>query len=200
MKNIIKFLALFLIVSCKAQTPVIDISQSELGLPNGYYMKDIYNLLNPFEGVYQYTNGNTLLKIVLVKKIQQYNGKYYEDLIIGEYQYIENGIEKINTLNQINTVYSNQIIHKIDGNLLINNNARISPCTDCLPNEKRLLASIMDPISKKYADLIMRRTSENNQEIMKIVITYPSAGPYIESEGPGLAFSLPLGQLTLIKQ
>ena len=54
--------------------------------------------------------------------------------------------------------------------------------------------------AKKYADLIMRRTSENNQEIMKIVITHPSAGPYIESEGPGLAFSLPLGQLTLIKQ
>ena len=200
MKNLILTTLLFLSINCKAQTPVIDISQSELGLPNGYYMKDIYDLLNPFEGVYQYTNGNTLLKIVLVKKIQQYNGIYYEDLIIGEYQYVENGIEKINTLNQINVAYLDQDSHNIASNLLVNNNFRLLPCTDCLTNEKRLHSLIMDPISKKYADLIMRRTSENNQEIMKIVITHPSAGPYIESEGPGLAFSLPLGQLTLIKQ
>jgi hypothetical protein len=200
MKTLKTIALIFVFVSCKAQSPILDISESGSELPNGYYLKDINNLLNQFEGTYLYIDSNTSFKIVLIKKILQYNGKYYEDLIIGEYQYIENGIEKINTLNEINITYSDQAFHKIASNLLVNNNFRLLPCTDCLINEKRLHSLIMDPISKKYADLIMRRTSENNQEIMKIVITQPSAGPYVESEGPGLAFSLPLGQFTLIKQ
>lgn len=162
--------------------------------------KNTYNLLNPFEGIYEYTNGNTSFKIVLVKKVQQYNGEYYEDLIIGEYQYIENGIEKVNTLNEINTIYLNQGLHKIDGNFLVGNNFKLSPCTNCLTNEKRLYAFITDPTSKKYAHLIMRRTTEGGQEVMKIVITSPSGGAYLEVEGPPAEFSLPLGELTLIKQ
>jgi hypothetical protein len=197
----LKTLAIILFFGgCKAQTPILDISESGTGLPNGYYLKDTYDLLNQFEGIYQYTNGSTILKIVLVKKIQQYNGKYYEDLIIGEYQYIENGIEKVNTLSELNTVYSNQRVHKIDSNFLVGNSFKLLPCTSCLTNEKRLYASIMDTISKRYADLIMRRTTEGGQEVMKIVITNPSGGAYLESEGPGPNFSLPLGELTLIKQ
>ncbi|MFN4313275.1 MAG: DUF6705 family protein [Chitinophagaceae bacterium] len=46
-------------------------------------------------------NTNTSFKIVLVKKVQQYNGECYEDLIIGEYQYIVNGVEKVNTLSKL---------------------------------------------------------------------------------------------------
>ncbi|HLO72803.1 MAG TPA: DUF6705 family protein [Flavobacterium sp.] len=191
---------LLLSLSCKAQSPILDISESGTGLPNGYYLKDTYNLLNPFEGIYEYTNGNTSFKIVLVKKVQQYNGEYYEDLIIGEYQYIENGIVKVNTLSELNTVYSNQRVHKIDSNFLVGNNFKLFPCTSCLTNEKRLYTSIMDPISKRYADLIMRRTTENGQEVMKIKITNPSGGAYLEVEGPPAEFSLPLGELTLIKQ
>ena len=115
----LKTLAIILFFGgCKAQTPILDISESGTGLPNGYYLKDTYDLLNQFEGIYQYTNGSTILKIVLVKKIQQYNGKYYEDLIIGEYQYIENGIEKINTLSEINITYLDQGFHSISNNYL----------------------------------------------------------------------------------
>ena len=46
--------------------------------------EDINNYLDAFEGTYLYTNGNTSFRMVLVKKVQQYNGRYYEDLIIGE--------------------------------------------------------------------------------------------------------------------
>lgn len=97
-----------LTIHCKAQNPVIDIIGARMGQPDGYNIKDLNSLLNPFEGTYLYANGTTSFKIILVKKEHQYNGRYYEDLIIGEYQYIENGIERVNTLSQINTVYNDQ--------------------------------------------------------------------------------------------
>ncbi len=188
------------IISCKAQNPIVDITESELGLPNGYYVKDKNNLLNQFEGTYIYTNGNTSFKILLVKKVQQYNGRYYEDLVIGEYQYIENGMEKVNTLFEINTVYNDQRSHNIDGNLVVNNNFRMWKCPECSPNEKRLSASIRDASTDRYARIFMRRTTVNSQQVMIIKISHVMGMPYNEQNGPPPAFSLPLGELTLIKQ
>ena len=54
-------------------------------------------------------------------------------------------------------MYSNQRVHKIDSNFLVGNSFKLLPCTSCLTNEKRLYASIMDTISKRYADLIEQR-------------------------------------------
>lgn len=197
MKKTQIIIILFITFLCKAQNPIIDISESEMGLPNGYYMKDINNLLNPFEGTYLYTNGNTVFKIVLVKKIQQYNGEYYEDLIIGEYQYITNGIERVNTINEINTVYNDQRSHNIDGNLIVDNNFRIWKCPTCPANEKRLHGSIRDASTNRYARITMRRTNENGQEVLKIYIS--SVSWAYDENAPD--FSLPLlNELTLIKQ
>ena len=200
-KNLNILVVLLLSINCKAQTPILDISYSGTGLPNGYYLRDNNNLLNSFEGTYQYTNGNTILKIVLVKKTQQYNQEFYEDLIIGEYQYIENGIEKINTLNEINNVYIEQRFHKIDSNFLVNNNFKLFPCLDCFSNEKRLYASIFDPSTNSYADIVIRKTILNSQQIIKINIINFKKGLIIVN---GLAtepnFSLPLEEYILIKQ
>lgn len=192
---------LLLSINCKAQTPILDISDSGTGLPNGYYLRDNNNLLNSFEGTYQYTNGNTILKIVLVKKTQQYNQEFYEDLIIGEYQYIENGIEKINTLNEINNVYIEQRFHKIDSNFLVNNNFKLFPCLDCFSNEKRLYASIFDPSTNSYADIVIRKTILNSQQIIKINIINFKKGLIIVNElATEPNFSLPLEEYILIKQ
>ena len=195
----IMIIALFSIY-CKAQTPIIDISQSRFGQPDGYYIKDINNLLNPFEGTYLYTNGNTSFKIILVKKVQQYNGRYYEDLIIGEYQYIENGVEKVNTLNQINTVYNDQRSHSIDGNWIDNNDFRMWKCPTCPVNEKRLKCSIMDSSTNRYASLIFRRTVEAGQEVMKIKISHVMGVALPAGQPAPPDFSLPQGEFTLIKQ
>ncbi|WP_329804647.1 DUF6705 family protein [Flavobacterium facile] len=199
--KIVKIIIIALLsIQCKAQTPIIDISQSRFGQPDGYYMKDINNLLNPFEGTYIYSNGTTSFKMILIKKVQQFNGRYYEDLIIGEYQYIENGIEKVNTLNQINTVYNDQRSHTIDGNLIIDNNFRIWKCPTCPPNEKRLKCSIMDISTNRYASITMRRTIETGQEVMKIKISQVMGVTLVEGQPAPLAFSLPQGEFTLIKQ
>ena len=200
MKNLNILVLLLLSINCKAQTPIVDISESEMDLPNGYYIKDLHNLLNPFEGTYVYTNGADTLKIVLVKKVLQYNSQYYEDLIIGEYQYIENGVEKANTLPNINITYLNQRTHKIDGNFLVGKNHRAWKCPECSITELRLKTTIQDVISGRFADLIIRRTTEGGQEVMKINITNISGGVYTIVEGPPPAFALPIGEFTLIKQ
>ena len=62
-KNLNILVVLLLSINCKAQSPVLDISDSGTGLPNGYYLRDNNNLLNTFEGTYQYTNSNPLGEI-----------------------------------------------------------------------------------------------------------------------------------------
>ena len=199
-KNLNILVVLLLSINCKAQSPIIDIIDDDGSDINGAYFKDINNLLNPFEGTYVYTNGNTSFKMVLVKKeLQAYNG-YYEDLIIGEYLYINEGIEIANTLSEINTTYLNQRTHKIDGNFLVGKIHRAWKCPECSITELRLKTTIQDVISGRFADLIIRRTTEGGQEVMKINITNISGGVYTIVEGPPPAFALPIGEFTLIKQ
>jgi hypothetical protein len=156
MKNIILLVVISLISSLlRSQSVVIDISKSGIGQPSGYYRKDLNNILNQFEGTYLYTNGNKSFKIVLVKKIKQYNSSYYEDLIIGEYQYIVNGVEKANTLFNLNVVYNNQFAkHALAGNAPVDNNNRTWKCPQCNPNEKRLRLKIRD-VSANRSEIIL---------------------------------------------
>lgn len=199
MKNIILIVAISLISSLlKSQNIVIDISKSGIGQPSGYYRKDINNILNQFEGTYLYTNGTKSFKIVLVKKNKQYNSSYYEDLIIGEYQYIVNGTEKANTFSNLNVVYNNQFAkHALAGNSPIDNNNRAWKCPQCNPNEKRLRLSITDINTNRLGDYIIRKTMINGQEALQVKLT--DILPDFQNMNPP-DFSLPKGEFTMIKQ
>ena len=100
--NIILILITFLCFSCKAQTITITGNETHSSTPIGGHYKDTNSILNPYEGTWLYTNGTTSITVKLRKITNFYNGKCYQDMLVGEYQYIENGIEKINTLNQFN--------------------------------------------------------------------------------------------------
>jgi len=200
MKNLKNLLFLMFTSLTFAQNPVIDLKNYYGDDIAGAYYKDVGNLLNAFEGTYVYTNGNEIFKIVLVKKVMQYDTEYYEDLIIGEYQHIKNGLERINTISQINTIYNNQRRHNIKGNSLINKNNRQWKCPECNDNEKRLRLSIKDVSTGRIADILIRRTIENGQQIIKINITNIMGVGYIATEGLPPEFSLPIGEFTMIKQ
>jgi len=199
MKNILLIITIILISNLfNSQSVVIDINESWLGKPSGYYRKDMNNILNQFEGTYLYSNGNTSLKIVLVKKIKQFNSSYYEDLIIGEYQYIVNGVEKMNTLSNLNVVYNNQFAkHAVAGISTIENNTRLWKCPQCSPNEKRLSARIIDRSTDRYASMYIRKTIVNGQEVLQVKIGQIKAD--LENMNPP-EFSLPKGEFTMIKQ
>lgn len=201
MKKIIIFTLYIFSIGCTAQNPIIDIT-AQNGTPIiGAYYIDYNLLLNQFEGTWLYTNGSNSLKIVLVKKEMQYNTQYYEDLIIGEYEYIENGVEKVNTLSTINNNYSNQILHGIAGNSAISNTNK-PPCNDCVAFEKRLRLMFTEPNSELYGQMIVRKIMIGSEEAIKIIIRKTGdASVWIEGTTPPPSdFMVPSGEYTLIKQ
>jgi len=92
MKNIFLISLFFLSNFYRAQSEIFDITESSLGRSSGYYRKDMNNLLNPFQGTYILINGDKIFKIVLKKMIKQPSDSHYEDMIIGEYEYVVNGV------------------------------------------------------------------------------------------------------------
>lgn len=201
MKKFLKQILLLLITIAgtlyQSQSVIIDLNDSQLGQPEHYYSKDLNNLLDQFEGTYLYSSSSMTLKVILKKKIMQYNGSYYEDLIIGEYQYIENGVEKINTLSNLDIVYNNQFAkHSITGTSTFGNNTRSWKCPQCQPNEQRLFGKITDN-NERSADFFVRKILVNGQHAILIKIS--GVRPSFETMTPP-PFSLPLGEMTLIKQ
>lgn len=192
MKKIIFILSIFSI-SCFGQTPIIDIKTWNTDIIPNMYLKDIDNNFNQFEGTWLYTNGNTSLKIILVKKLMQKRGRYFEDIIIGEYQYIENGVEKFNSLNDLNTIYPYMNRYKINGNWY--RNYLLSPFNTVLPNETRLKLYFKDNLS---GDIVIQRIMVSGQPALEILkrsgqIVSKITDPYIDA-------LVPDGEYILIKQ
>ncbi len=201
MKNLLLLHLLFICVSCKAQTPIFDIEDLDNISQDiyGAYYKDINNQLNLYEGTYLYANGNTSLKIVFQKKIMaSMNGYYYEDLIIGGYQYIKNGIEIINTVPELNMNYTNGAKYSINGRHILL--GTILGCDDCATNEKRLSIGLVDESTHNFGNLIIRRINVDDQPAIKIAIRWIGPKSYQEGTPVPAQPSIPGGAYTLIKQ
>lgn len=181
MKNYINFLAVFFIFlnSCSGQSQILDITTPKEGFVGirGAYYKDTKNVLNGYDGTYVYTNGNTSLKIKLQKNIKtSMNGAYYEDLIVGEYQLIENGIEKVNTLSRL-TPTSNS--NNISGKRVLT--GTVLGCDDCSTDEKRLRLGFSDELSPQVGEIDIRKTTVNGKSAIIAEIWY--TGPMAVREG-----------------
>ncbi len=212
MKKYIYFTLLsFAIITCKAQTPVFDISDIEDGPKDSYY-KDINGVLNAYEGIYLYTNGNTSLKFILKKKEKSYSGYYYRDLVVGEFQYIKDGIELINTLENINLNYGKdeRVKHRIKGSRIITGTEL--GCPDCSAIEKRLRLSFVE---NKFVEdgspynmgIDIRKTTLNGGDAIKVNIfggqhiinksSYPGPTPPILRVGEYLMIKQPYPNTTI---
>lgn len=202
MKNIILLITLSIItLACKAQSPIIDI-HDRIEIPNGAYLKDTNNVLNKYTGTWLFTNGNTSIKIVLQKKIQVFSGSIFEDILVGEYQYIENGVEKLNTLPLINTYSPSEYYeHNLTGNFDVFPD-EFPKCNTCTQYEKRIILDVSDP-NPNFSHLNgmkmgLRYLNDNGNEQLQInfemkgIITLPDNSP-IEP-------SLPFGEYLLVKQ
>lgn len=198
MKNYI-YTILFLILlnsSCKAQNPVLDIYTPKVNFKavRGAYYKDTKNVLNGYDGTYLYTNGTTSLKIKLQKNIMtSMNGAYYEDLVVGEYQYIENGVEKVNTLSRL-TLTSNN--NNINGNLVLT--GKELGCKDCRTDEKRLRLGITS--SPNFGEIDIRKTTVNGKEAILVVFWW--TGPIAVKEGEPMPkpAAIKAGTYLMVKQ
>ncbi|WP_353150000.1 DUF6705 family protein [Flavobacterium sp.] len=167
MKKLIYTIVVLLVaLHSKAQSPVVNIEDDNGERPQNIYYKDINNLLDPYVGTYIYTNGTTSLKFVLQKKVQAFDGWFYEDVIVGEYQYIENGVEKVNTLNNFNINHTDSWDYNILGNWIIK--IGLPGCEECTPTEKRLRLSLRDTVSGAWANLILAKTIVNGQQAIRL--------------------------------
>ncbi|MDR6966491.1 hypothetical protein J2X31_000484 [Flavobacterium arsenatis] len=186
MKKTLTIITVLLSLYSYSQTPVLSLEQMGSHKNNiaGAYYKDLNNVLNQYEGTWVYTNGNTSLKIVLVKKSMYFEGKSYEDLMIGEYQYIENGVEKINTLSRLNQNLNYN--HGIYGNS-IHKDCYYTPRGDCTEGEARLILSLFDITEHHSAEMILKRRVVNGQQAIKAFINFQYSGNYyvdIETPSP----------------
>lgn len=199
MKNLFIIPMLLILITCKAQSPIVNIANKH-STEEGVYNKDVNNLLNAFEGDYLYTNGTTSLQIILKKKVMQFNGKYYEDLIVGEYEYKVGGVTQISTLANIDVVYPNQkgTGHGIAGNSLLKKTNR-PICNECTTNEKRLRLGFDDPTTTVYGNILIQKIVHLGQPAIKVII-YAEGGSYLVGTSPPADMKVPLGEYILIKQ
>lgn len=129
------------------------------GTPDqGVYYKDYNNVLNGFEGTYEYTGTDFYFKIVLKKIFANNNNYWWTDMIVGKYQYIRNGVEISYLDDNLNAI--NSVGLKISADWI--NNPEPDFCPSC-PSEKWLIGSISDPIRHKSAWLYIAKKTQNGE-------------------------------------
>jgi hypothetical protein len=198
MKNIFKIISVILIAfSCKAQSPIIDLKTFDGYPTQDLYCMDMYDVLAPFEGTYIYTNGSTSLTVQLEKRTMAYDGYMYEDLLVGEYRYVENGIEKINTLTELINYYDVEQRHSIGANLPQQMGDYL--CIGCVANEKRIVGGLSEDSTTNSAQIILGRTTVGSQQALTLnlwwrMTSHPEGSPLsVQPTFPG-------GDYILIKQ
>lgn len=201
MRKFILILLIFGFFNCKAQSPILNMEfDTKYDAPDNSYYKDINNVLNDFEGTWLYTNGNTSLKIILVKSTQYFNGDFYEDLLIGGYQYIEDGDEKINTLADADDPSIGRNA-SIKGNNIYDN-CKYLAVDNCIVGDKNLHISISDvPSNGHIAALRLFKENINGQEAIKINIVmnyYGAVAPDGDMPDPTLPWQIL--NIVLLKQ
>jgi len=158
-------LLVFISLSCKAQSPIISIEDATAEEIENAYYKDTNNILDPFVGSWVLNDGTTYLKIVFEKKIMENTGNYFEDLLIGEFQYKENNIELVNTLpNLTDSTITNVFKYSINGNYFMLNT---SPFEDYTTDSFRMNLSMSEP-NGCFSELDVRVATVNGQQAIQI--------------------------------
>ncbi|WP_333693168.1 DUF6705 family protein [Flavobacterium sp.] len=206
-------LLLFLLFSvfCVAQTPVLPLYNRNIDVPGAYY-KDLQQDLNRFVGEWKYEQGSTELIVRIQIKEEQFvdygNISVFEDFLVAEYRYVENGVEKINTLPNLLINHPNPYSYNINSNIIIKPVAtNPDVCRNCGPNDVMVKGSFEDPDRQiDFLDpmVIFRHKVENGVE--KIFFTlYANGNVYVnENEGAAqnqfFSYTIPFGRYELIKQ
>ena len=179
------FYSLLLASSLSLKAQIIDIyndNSNTSGYVAGAYYKDLTNVHDQYIGTWLYTNGNTSLKLVFqerehVKSLPYKDGTFfYQDWLIGEGQYIENGILKWNSLPNLSASQSTDYVTVRDHVSFYNiyyTRERVF-CPECAPGERRLkmhwlaLDSNFNNLNSMGYTVLLRRFFENGVEKLKV--------------------------------
>lgn len=201
MKKILIIALTITTVNGMAQQIVPLFGDADIYISNsGHYYKDVDNDFDKFIGTWKWIDNSNSWTVVLKKILQIDDGDGYTyDALYGEYQYIENGIEKVNTLANINDSNIHPLSHKISNPLIIANH-HLPQCLDCEVNERRISITIEHPnFSQITGELIMRYRNEGGIEKIYLNIL-DGQGKFTLNEGDPTNIDIPLGDYVLIKQ
>lgn len=209
MKKVLIIVFTITSIYSNAQNPILDINTADFAeLENAYY-KDISNFQNQFVGTWVYTDATKTIRFKFIKKQMFYYQSAvncYVDFLIGEMQYIENGVEKINSLQNLNINHSEIFSYSLHGSIKIGyNNPPI--CLECPQNVERLSMSYSEPTNDDVgldAFFAMRRADENGVQKIKIQYILHS-GPLgfqsdFETPSTTTNYIIPYGDYTLTKE
>ncbi len=174
MKQLLNILLIFTIFSCKAQSIIKSLDGDGSCPPYDIdcYEKDVNNEFEKFEGTWLYLNGATQITFQLKKEIryQAFPNSNYEDLLVGEYKYIENGVEIANTLSDFDNSLISGYGHKISGGVFMH---RLP--SHCIDNsdvaEIKVMLFIKHP-TQEYTEgrVILRYLNDNGIEKLQACI------------------------------
>ena len=179
-----------------AQSPIIDLEDYSFGNRiEGAYYKDVNNYLDPFVGTWLFTDNNTSLEIVITKLEMVNAGTIYKDGLKGEYKYIVDGVEKINTLNNTEVTTSG-----FGGSHIIRNNKKPN-CNDCTENERRVSLIISDYERELAATFTLKQITVNGEEGLRGFIFGGNPTVYHEDDPPPyFSMNVPDGTYIFMKQ
>ena len=199
MKNIILFSIIIILstLSCTAQQ-ILPILNGPVPRPIPYYSKDIDNDFNVYEGTWLWQDGNDSWEITFDKKVRVPDGNSFQDLLIGEYRYIEDGVMLINNLPIDNSIteYSQ---HNIYAGVISTLNNDAPPCNECAVDARFIRATLTDPNREGiYGRMIFSRFIENGIEKMRMraFTTYNEPAGDPDYTGP-LCLTVPDGVIPL---
>lgn len=212
MKKIILALVFITSFSCKAQNPVLPLYKSEFAAINGAYYKDMDDFHNQFVGTWVLNNGTTYLKVTLKKKpefLEDFLGvNCYVDYLVGEYEYKENGVTKVNTLTNIDLNHSSIYDFNLISDFRIKK-SRHPECITCGENEGRLVMNFQqlltrDPMWAASAEFILRHVVVGGIEKLNVqfLMTEPAGKipDALSGDDAYQGFSLPFGDYVLTKK
>jgi len=192
-----------------AQTTIVPIFQTT-NYGDNVYFKDVDNNFTPYVGTWKYINGTDTLTIVLQKKEMVYSPvgtrEEYLDYLIGEYKYVKNGVEKVNTLSALSSNYPNALDYNLvsDGIVV---NAVHPQCNNCFSTQRRISMSFNEPSRREIAGLsaglMLRRITESDgvQKIIAILYTRSVSFGFTYDGTPSTidSYSVPIGEYVLTK-
>lgn len=212
MKKIVILIAIItLSVACKAQ--VLDTYNTlSYETPPNAYLKDIQNFQNQFVGTWVFQNGQQYLEVRFVKKEMMLRNpspnQYYEDYLVGEYKYVDNnGLERVNTLDNLNVNHSSIFNYNLHSGAKLSNDS-YPVCPSCPAGTERLYLDFDEPDNDDRgldSGFVIRRVIENGVEKLKVQFyneTAKSGRSKSDFTQPSIFtnFSLPYGDYILIKQ
>ncbi|KOS06460.1 hypothetical protein AM493_10745 [Flavobacterium akiainvivens] len=164
----------------------------------GAWYKDVNNEFGKFVGTWKFENTatNTSFTIKLQKKESFYIPlfNYYQDLLVGEYRYVQNGVEIVNTLSNLNVLHTDEYDYNITGYVLLDVN------TATLGSRKKILLNFKDP-QRDYLDvnIIVTFIPAMIGSPAKINVTWGGQLSFVE-EGQPTEIRVPEQEYILTKQ